>query len=263
MGAADYGATHPAASADQEVSPRPRTDPPAHRLKSERDAVLLCASIAAVACATVATSPPEDLGWRIWALVAGWHASVVVVAWRRGHALWLELWGFLLPLCACMVFPDGFLVRGLGTLAFPNRGVGTIYGVPSFMPLMWAAPLFASTLAGIGMRDRGFGGGRAALGAGAASLVMIGCSEAVLTRVPVWRPIDCTTVWGRDVAAYVLFPEFCLGVCTFLGWEFVRWGKEEWGKVSLLQRISVAFMIMCTYLGNLIVCYMIIDGDKL
>lgn len=229
--------------------------------KSEQDAIVLHVAFSIVASVTIITSPRDDLGLRIWSLIIGWYTSIIFTAHQRNHTHWLHIVKFLLLICICFIFPDGFLVKGLKTLWFPDMGVGQIFGVTSFMPFMWAIPLFISTLVGIGMEDRGAGIDQAAISAGIMGLILMGGSEGVLTRIPVWHVLDnnCSTM-GHYIAIYVLFPEFCLGMCTYLGWKYIR---LEHGRVSFLRWFSVAFLIMCVYLGNLIVCFMIIDGDKL
>ncbi|KAL7527740.1 hypothetical protein ACHAWF_002290, partial [Thalassiosira exigua] len=227
--------------------------------RSERDAASLHASFAAVAASALTSSPRERIGERIWALLIAWYAAVAATALLRKHERWLDVLAFLFPLCACFVFPDGFLVLGLKTIAFPDAGVGRIFGVPSFMPWMWAIPLFLVILTGAGLEDRGYTTNEAALGSGIVGLIIMGGSEFVLTRIPLWHVLEkCSTI-GQHAAIYVLLPEFCLGISSYLGWSYIRSHKQ----VSYLVRSFVAFAIMTMYLGNLIVCFMVVDGDKL
>mmetsp|Transcript_8710 Transcript_8710/g.16218 ORF Transcript_8710/g.16218 Transcript_8710/m.16218 type:complete len:261 (+) Transcript_8710:195-977(+) len=243
-------------------SPSTRNQPKRQiNIKSEHDAILLHILFTITATVALITSPQEDLGLRIWSLIIGWYTSVLFIALQRNHTHWLEILNFLILLCGCFIFPDGFLTQGLKTISFPDMNVGQIYGVTSFMPLMWAIPLFISKLVGYGMKDRGYDMHQSALGAGLMGLILMGGSEVILTRIPIWHALDnsCTSIIGGHVAIYVLFPEFCLGGCTFLGLEYI--GSQQEG-VPLIGRFAAAFMIMCMYLGNLIVCFMIVDGEK-
>ena len=231
-----------------------------HFSQSEHDAILLHVAFAIVAAVTLLSSPPESLGPRIWSLIIGWYTSVITTALQRNHTHWLKLLRFLSMISIFFVIPDGFLVKGLKTIHFPDIGVGQIFGVSSFMAFMWAIPLFLSTLVGMGMEERGAGMYQAAWGSGITSLIVMGGSELVLTRIPIWYALgNCSTV-GQHAAIYVLVPECCLGMVVFLGWKYI---VSLQGQVSFIVQLYLAFLIMCSYLGNLIVWYMILDGDKL
>lgn len=218
--------------------------------QSERDAINLYIVFGITALVTIITSPSESLGLRIWTIVVGWYAAIITTAIRRKHSDWLRMLKFLVPLCIFFVFPDGFLATNLQTLEFPDMGVGQVYQVTSFMPLMWAIPLFVVILVGKGTEDRGASTGHAAFSAGLSALVVFLVAEELLTRIPIWHALNCTTI--GHIAIYVLFPEFCLGPTAFLMYKFSQF--------SFLAQIFGAFGIMIMYLGNLVVCFMIIDG---
>ena len=224
---------------------------------SEKDAIALHGAFVVIAFITVIISRPfESLGVSIWSLIIGWYTSILVIARQRNHRDWILLLKMLVPLCIFFSFPDGYLASGLGTILFPDMGVGKIFQVSSFMPFMWAIPLFMSTMVGSGMETRGAGTYKAAIGAGFAGFVIFSGSEVILTRIPIWYPVEGTCTHIGTTAIYVLFPEFCLSLMTFLAFHHLKEGPY-------LPQVFAAFMVMCMYLGNLIVCFMIVDGDKL
>jgi hypothetical protein len=223
---------------------------------SEKDAIALHGAFFVIAFITVIISPFESLGVSIWSLIIGWYTSIIVIACQRNHRDWILLLKMLVPLSIFFSFPDGYLASGLGTILFPDMGVGRIFQVTSFMPFMWAIPLFISTMVGRGLETRGAGLYKASIGAGFIGFVIFLASEMILTRIPIWHPVEgsCTNI--GNAAIYVLFPEFCLGLMTFLAFHHLSGGPY-------LLQVFAAFMVMCMYLGNLIVCFMIVDGDKL
>ena len=209
-----------------------------------------------IAFITVVISPNESLGISIWSLIIGWYATITVIACQRNHREWILLLKMLIPLCIFFVFPDGYLTSGLGTISFPDMGVGRIFQVSSFMPFMWAIPLFISTMVGRGLERRGAGPYKSAIGAGFIGFVIFLASEVILTMIPLWQHVEGSCTIIGNVAIYVLFPEFCLALMTFLVFHHLSEGPY-------LLQIFAVFMIMCMYLGNLIVCFMIVDGNKL
>ena len=231
-------------------------------LSSESDAILFYLGFAAIAILAIYISPKSSLGVVVTALVVSWYIGILTVAILRNHKEWLGLLRFLFILCICFIFPDGFLATGLKTIHFPDYGVGKIYPVSIFMPFMWAIPLFLSTLVGQGFHLRQTNGEfPSALIAGVFGLFIFAASEEILTRIPLWTAQNCKAI--GNVAMYVLFPEFCLPIVTFLVWDYLLKRKSELQPISLGCEILAAFFIMCSYLGNLVACYMVFDGDIL
>mmetsp|Transcript_2446 Transcript_2446/g.3758 ORF Transcript_2446/g.3758 Transcript_2446/m.3758 type:complete len:244 (+) Transcript_2446:285-1016(+) len=235
---------------------------------SEKDAIFFHLAFGIIVLFTVSTSPlgrPEKtgigLGLRIWVLLIGYHAAIILVALQRQHRDWLIMMKCLVPLSIFMIFPDGFLAIGLKTIIFPDMGVGQIFNVTSFMSFMWTIPLFVSTMAGRGIEARGLGTFRAALGAGFSGLIIFLGSEEILTLIPIWHPLENCSKIGH-AAIYVLPPEFLIGVVTFLACRYCL-SQPYSNQVSFPLQIFAAFMIMSMYLGNLIICFMVIDRDRL
>ena len=222
--------------------------------ESEKDAISFHIIFGVIALTVLLTIPPERLGLPIWMLVIGWHLAIFSTAYKKNHHEWLQMMKFITPLCTFFIFPDGCLATYLQTIVFPNTmGVGQIYNVTSFMPFMWAIPIFITILVGCGMEQRGVGIINAATSAGFVACLIFTASEDFLTRIPIWYATDKVTTFG-NVAIYVVFPEFCLGFTSFCMYRYSR-------RYSLFgMHIVTAFMVMCMYLGNLVVCFMIIDG---
>lgn len=219
---------------------------------SEKDAIAFHAAFGVAAAVGIAL-PGKHLGLRIWGLVIGYHVAIVKVATQRMHRDWLVALQFIFPLSVIMILPDGYLATGLRTLVFPDMGVGQIYGVTSFMSFMWTIPLFASTMVGRGFESRGFGISGCALGAGLSALCLFLGSEEILTRIPIWYATENATKKIGNVALYVIIPEFLIGVLTFLACRLCISRQ-----VPKHLQIFGAFLIMSNYLGNLVLCYMIL-----
>lgn len=262
----DSDVAHPFVDAPENYSIEKRgfhlEDISQHLFGSESDAILFHLGFAAIAILALCISPKSSLGVVVTALVVSWYIGIITVAILRNHKEWLSLLRFLFILCICFIFPDGFLAKGLKTIHFPDYGVGKIYEVSIFMPFMWAIPLFLSTLLGQGFHLRRINGEfPSALIAGVFGLFIFAASEEILTSIPLWTAQNCKTI--GNVAMYVLFPEFCLPMVTFLVWDYLLKRKNEIQPISLGGEILAAFLIMCSYLGNLVACYMVFDGELL
>lgn len=215
---------------------------------SEKHAIYFHLIFGGLAALVLSLPLPLATGFRIWGLVIGYHLAFLGVAARWEHRDWLIIWRFLLPLSVMMVLPDGYLATELGTIVFPDMGAGQIFQVSSFMAGMWAIPLFLVVMVGRGVLKRR-NMVAATISAGITALIIIGGSEVVLTRIPVWYAQGVTMVGG--VALYVLIPEVMLGATTF-------WAFQHLGARSLWIRLFAAFAIMCMYLGALVVNFMLI-----
>lgn len=219
--------------------------------RSEQDGIVFHLAFVIITLLTLLSSPDESMGFRIWYLIIGWYAGIMWVAIRRLHSDWLLILKFLVPLCCFFVFPDGFLATVLHTLEFTDMGVGMIYNVTSFMPLMWSIPLFMSTMIGRGMEARGASTCHAALSAGMVASIIFTASEEILTQIPIWVATENCRKVG-NVAIYVVLPEFILGMLTFLAIKNCT-HRPFW------LQIFVAFTVMSAYLGNLAVFHLTIN----
>lgn len=231
---------------------------------SEKDAILFHLVFGITSVLVLASSPSLEprirVGFQIWALVIGYHGSIVWVALRRLHGDWLRILRILVPVSVLMVLPDGYLATGLKTIAFEDMRVGQIFKVTSFMSFMWTIPLFVSTMVGRGLESRGFCVFKATIGAGLSALAIFVVSEELLPRIPIWYALENCRKVG-NVAIYVLFPEFSLGAVVYL-WCRYRLSLSYTSQITVSAQIFGAYMIMSMYLGNLVVCFMVIDGHE-
>lgn len=216
----------------------------------ERDGILFHGVFAAV-CALVLLLPSGmPVGRRLLGLVLAYNVALPLVAWCRGHRLWLDVWLFLAPLSALQIFPDWFLAAELDAILFPGTGAPMVGPIPLFMAGMWVIPLFL--IVGVGVRvehRRGMVAAQAAV-ALLSGVLFVG-SEATLWRVPVWWAQGVTTV-GR-VAVYLIVPEVLLGLSAF--WAY-RWGRDR----ATWQRLGAAFVVMLLYTGGLSFFYLLVEG---
>ena len=174
--------------------------------------IALHAGFAAVAVA-VLLLPAPAAGWRILALVAAYHAVVVVAARRLGDDHLWRAWTILAPLSVLMVLPDWFLSEVLGVLHFPDNGGPFIGTVPLAMAGMWTIALLP--IAGVALAVQQRSGTRgAAAAAGAAGLLVFLAAEAAAPLLGLWQPVGVATVGG--VAVYVVGPEVALSICAGL-----------------------------------------------
>lgn len=208
-----------------------------HPSSEVQDAVAFHAAFALVALATLAL-PTPDLGWRLLGLVILYSVALPLVGRLRGHAEWVRLWGFLLPLSVFQVVPDAFLASVLGTLTFPETGGPRLGGVPLAMAGMWTIPLWMSLFTARQL-DRGDLRRGLWIAAGVCGLVLVS-AEATLWAVPIWHAVGVTTV--GPVAVYVILPEIGLGATAYLADHLSR--EHSW-----LVKLAAAGLVSLVYLG--------------
>jgi hypothetical protein len=222
---------------------------------SERDALwlhLLWGLLVAGALA-LPSGPPQ--GMRIFLLLVAYATAAVALAVRRGYGQWLEDLAVLIPLSALQIFPDWFLSKVLGVLAFPDPTFPKIGTVTAYMAGMWTVPLFLAVLVGRGVEardprflDRAAGRPMARMAAAAAAAFLFVGAEATLWRLEIWHAVGVYQV--GHVALYVVVPEVLLGVAVY---EACRWaeGRRWW------EKLTVAVVVMWLYLGMLAFFYLL------
>ena len=226
---------------------------------AERDAITFHLSFAFIAAVTLLTTnlePGIEMGRRIWILILGYYAGILYLV-KHNNNEWIQMFKLLIPLGVIMVVPDGYFVIGLKTLEFTDMGVGQIFGVSSFMCFMWTIPLFISTAIGRGIERRGASIWNAALSAGFVSILIFTAAEHLLAYIPIWYFKHCTMIGYHPL--YVLLPEYIAGAMTYLACRVCIYEKN----ISYPAVMMGAFIIMSTYVGSAVVCYMLIDYDKL
>jgi hypothetical protein len=220
----------------------------------ERDQLGFHVVFLAVALVAVAVPAGPTTGWRIALLVGGYHAGTVAFAWQRGHRRWLRLWWFAAVLSVFQVLPDAVLVDGLGTLRFPEDGFPDLGPVTGHMAGLWAIPVvvIVAVADAVGRRR----GERASwLAAVVAAAVVFGLAELTLTTLlPIWEPVDVTTVGG--LAVYILPAELFLGVAVLAGARWTRDGHP-------LRVPPVAAVVALAYTGAAAVSWFLVERTLL
>ena len=186
--------------------------------------------------------PEPALGLRILGLVLAYNLMLPAYAQWRGHADWVRLWLFLLPLSIFQILPDSFMASVRAVLVFPDTGVPRIGHVPVYMAGMWVIPLFLLLMLGHGVQDR-LGRWQAMLAVAAASLLLFGGAERLAPVLSLWYAQGVHQFMG--VALYVLVPEMLLGVAALVAYE------EGSGR-GAAYHLTAAAAVMLFYLGTLV-----------
>ena len=216
--------------------------------RSLRDAILVHLGFAVVA-GLVILLPQPALGWRLLGLVVLYNVVLPLVGTARGHAEWVSLWAFLVPLSVFQVVPDAVLADVIGSIDFPDTGGPRLGSLPLAMAGMWTIPLWASLFAADRLA-RGSVRRGAAWAAVIAGAVLVG-SEAVLWAVPIWQAVGVRTV--GPVAVYVIVPEILLGAVTYGAYVTTRHRARP-------ARIAAAALVALVYTGALVASYWVIDA---
>lgn len=193
---------------------------------------------------------PFPPGVKLFSLVAFFHLSFPLISKAlRWHSP-LQIWKFLLPLSAFMVFPDWFLSSVLQVLVFPEDGFPKIGTVSGYMAGLWVLPLFILVYTGIKLEERsvsilGICGWISFLG-----LLVFGFAEETMWMIPSWYAQNVTII--GHTAIYVLPAEMILAVTTYLTYQ--GFSNEGW-----MIRIGTGFLIMLQYLGSLGFFYLLVE----
>lgn len=178
------------------------------------------------------------LGQGLLFLTLGYNVGLPLYALMRGHAEWLKLWMFLLPLSCGQILPDWALVQIAGTLTFPDHGQWRIGGaVPVYFMGLWIMLLFPVTLLSDNTRSR-------YLTAAALSLLLFGFWEWAALPLQLWQPQNVRTIAG--VAIYVLIPEVFLGLMTLRAYRNTRGS-------GIIQQVFSALAVNLLYTGALFI----------
>jgi hypothetical protein len=216
---------------------------------SERDALIFHALFLTAAAALVLVEiDAVALGVRILILVVGYNLALPLVAKWRGHALWMRIWAFVLPISVLQIYPDWFLVDVVGSLSFDVPGVVAMGPVPGYMGLMWSIPLFAVVF--VGERVESWREGRGLHAAVLTGVAFFAGAEALLPVLEIWQPVDVTLVAG--IAVYILPAEAVLSAVTYVAWKQTR-------ERGLSARIAAALVVMFCYLGAASAFYLAVE----
>lgn len=205
---------------------------------SIREALWFHALFFAISTPVLLFARGATLGQGLLFLTLGYNIALPLYALMRGHAEWLKLWFFLLPLSCGQVLPDLALVKIAGTLTFPDHGQWRIGGgVPVYFMGLWMMLLFPVTLISDSTRSR-------YLTAAVLSLVLFGFWEWAAQPLGLWQAQNVHTIAG--VASYVLIPEVISGLMTLQAYRNTR-------SSGIIQQVFSALTINLLYTGALFI----------
>jgi hypothetical protein len=211
------------------------------RTRTWRPWLLLNGAFAVLAAAALLLPGPAQ-GWRVLALVVGYHVATAIAS--RGDPTLRRSWLILAPLSVLMVLPDWFLSAELGVLYFPDNGGPFIGSVPLAMAGMWTIALMPVVGVGIAAADRN--GAAAGVGAaGLAGLVMFTAAEFAAPAIGLWEPVGVAMT--GPVATYVVLPEVVLSICAYL--------LVATDRLPAPATAWLTFLLPFTYLGLLASSY--------
>ncbi|MHA2083398.1 MAG: DUF6989 domain-containing protein [Candidatus Thorarchaeota archaeon] len=220
----------------------------ANRNAEFRD-LLVAHIIFAIIVVIVLLLPNSPIGARLLISVIAYNVIIPIIALRRGHKRWLEIWIFVLPISILQIFPDWYLALQLDVLSFPVDGFPMIGDVPIYMAGLWAIPLFIIVYVGLEVDEK-----RSRLVAYGAVVVIcltiFVLAEETLWILPSWSAQNVTMI--SHVAIYIIIPEVILGMSTFASFLIIR-EKAIW------EKLVWAFLVMTLYLGSVNLFYFIIE----
>ncbi len=211
---------------------------------SVREALLFHVLFFAVAASALWLTPASIYGRML--LVSAIAYQFLLPAWAlmRGHAEWLSLWAFLLPLSLLQPLADWALVEVAHTLVFPHHGIYRIGGaVPLYFAGMWTMALFPIVLLSQHSRHPW-------LACAVLSLAVFAICEGIARPLELWHAQNVAMIAG--IAIYVLVAELMLGWATLAGWRGTR-------GAGMVTRTLTAVGVSAFYAGALIWCLLLVD----
>lgn len=203
-----------------------------------REALWFHILVFGIAATSLVFLKQESLGHALLLITLGYHLGLVGLALLRGHAEWLSLWTFLLPLSLAQVLPDLALARVAGTLSFHDLGQYRIGGeVPIYFAGMWSALLFPLLLLGNSTRSR-------YLNTTVLGFAAFCFWEWAAPSLNLWTPHNVRLFQG--VAVYVLIPEVLL--CLTALWMY----RATRGQ-GILAPLAGALSVSVFYAGALFI----------
>lgn len=209
-----------------------------------REALLFHTAFFVIAASAIMLSPLRAFGSVL--LIAALAYQLALPAWSlmRGHADWLSLWAFLLPLSLCQPLADWVLVDIAQTLVFPDHGIYRIGGaVPLYFCGLWTMALFPVLLLAQHSRMPWL------TTAGVGLLVFAAC-EWIARPLGLWHARNVATVAG--VAVYVLAAEVLLCWAALAAYRGTR-------SAALPTRVIAAIAVSLFYTGALLWALLVID----
>ena len=180
-----------------------------------------------------------NLGQALLILVIVYNVALPALSVARGHAEWLRLWLFLLPLSCGQVLPDWALADIAHVLVFPDHGQYRIGGaVPVYFMGMWIMLLFPILLLSDASRHSRY------FIAAVLSLLLFTFWEWAARPLYLWYGQNVAMLEG--VALYPLIPEMLLGLAALWMYRNTRDDKP-------IQRLFSALGVNLFYTGSLFI----------
>lgn len=179
------------------------------------------------------------LGAGLLILVIVYNVALPALSVARGHAEWMRLWLFLLPLSCGQVLPDWALAEIPQVLVFPDHGQYRIGGaVPVYFMGMWIMLLFPILLISSSSRRSRY------LIASVLSLTLFSFWEWAARPLQLWYGQHVAMIQG--VALYPLIPEMLLGLTAL-------WAYRNTDDNNPIQRVFSALGVNLLYTGSLFI----------
>ena len=215
----------------------------------ERDAIFVHIFFVSI-CLIVLLFPIKlPIGIKLFTLVIIYNTIIPIVGIWRNYIEWIKIWLFSLILSVFQIFPDWILSAQLNVLVFPEDGLFKIGTVSGYMLFLWIIPFFIIIFTGEHIYKRSsekityifviF-----------LSFLIFGVSEMTIWTIGSWYAQNVFMI--LNIAIYIIIPEIILGVTTF--WSYTK-TKES----KIIEKISVAFLIMLIYLGSAVFFYFLIE----
>ena len=156
-----------------------------------------------------------------------------------------------------MLLPDWFLVRGLGTLVFPDERVWKFDGaVSGYMAHMWTMPvtwvLWSCPGTSSRTNERRTPTAGELLRAATVALLIFGAAEHLSHPLGLWQPTPAVrNRWGH-AAVYVLPAEAALGAAALLGHRCTA--GRGW-----LEKAAAAAVVATLFTGALAIGYTAVE----
>lgn len=190
------------------------------------------------------------IGQKLLGLTLLYNITIPVMAQRRGHRLWLQIWQFALPFSIFNIFPDWFLSQELGVLVYPNEGVFKIGTISGYMPFLWFIPVFLILYVGC-VVERWFNPALAWVSVLLLTLFTFSLSEHCFQLLGSWHAQNIHYTIG-NAAVYVLIAELILMITAFAWFKAIK--DHGWAR-----KIVAAFMLMIVYMGSLVFFYFLLE----
>ena len=216
---------------------------------AERDAILVHLFFVLI-CIIVLLLPIKlPIGIKLFTLVITYNITIPAVGIWRSYNEWIKIWFFSLILSVFQIFPDWILSAQLNVLVFPEDGLFKIGTVSGYMLFLWVIPFFIIIFTAEHIYERS-SEKITYIFVIIISLLIFGISEMTMRTIGSWYAQNVFMI--LNIAIYIIIPELILGLTTF-------WSYDKTKESKVIEKISVAFLIMLIYLGSAVFFYFLIE----